>query len=69
MIALARFFDWRKALVIVKPETFIGWHRAWPENRGHLKLQHSKVHAGYRVESMPVPVGLHYECRLEKEAT
>ena len=27
MIALARFFDWREALVIVKPETFIGWHR------------------------------------------
>jgi transposase InsO family protein len=27
MIALARFFDWREALVIVKPETFIKWHR------------------------------------------
>jgi transposase InsO family protein len=27
MIALARFFDWREAVVIVKPETFIGWHR------------------------------------------
>jgi transposase InsO family protein len=27
MIALGRFFDWREALVIVKPETFIGWHR------------------------------------------
>src|SRR6202040_4327414 len=27
MIALARFFDWRDALVIVKPETFIRWHR------------------------------------------
>jgi len=27
MIALARFFDWRDALVIVKPETFIKWHR------------------------------------------
>ena len=28
MIALARFFDWREALVIVKPETFIKWHRS-----------------------------------------
>lgn len=27
MIALARFFNWREALVIVKPKTFIGWHR------------------------------------------
>jgi putative transposase len=27
MIALARFFDWRDALMIVKPETFIKWHR------------------------------------------
>jgi putative transposase len=27
MIALARFFDWRDALVIVKPETFLKWHR------------------------------------------
>jgi hypothetical protein len=28
MIALARFFDWRDALAIVKPATFIKWHRA-----------------------------------------
>ena len=27
MIALSRFFDWREALVIVKPETFLKWHR------------------------------------------
>lgn len=27
MVALARFFDWRNALVIVKPATFIKWHR------------------------------------------
>jgi transposase InsO family protein len=26
MATLARFFDWRDALVIVKPETFIKWH-------------------------------------------
>jgi len=25
---LARFFDWRSALLIVKPATLIGWHRA-----------------------------------------
>jgi hypothetical protein len=25
---LARLFDWRSALVIVKPATLIGWHRA-----------------------------------------
>jgi hypothetical protein len=27
MIALGRLFDWRAALVIVKPETFVKWHR------------------------------------------
>jgi len=27
MIAMARFFDWRDAIVVVKPETFIKWHR------------------------------------------
>jgi putative transposase len=27
LLALARFFDWRNALVIVKPEAFIKWHR------------------------------------------
>ena len=27
MLALARCFDWQDALVIVKPETFIKWHR------------------------------------------
>jgi hypothetical protein len=27
MVTLARFFDWHAALVIVKPETFIKWHR------------------------------------------
>jgi putative transposase len=27
MVTLARFFDWRNALVIVKPDTFIKWHR------------------------------------------
>ena len=25
---LARWFDWRSALVIVKPGTLLGWHRA-----------------------------------------
>jgi putative transposase len=24
---LSRWFDWRTALVVVKPETFIGWHK------------------------------------------
>ena len=27
MVALAKFFDWRDPLAIVKPETFVGWHR------------------------------------------
>jgi putative transposase len=27
MVGLAKFFNWRNALVIVKPETLVGWHR------------------------------------------
>ena len=27
MVLLSKFFDWREALVIVKPETFLKWHR------------------------------------------
>jgi putative transposase len=27
LATLARFFDWRSALVIVKPDTLLGWHR------------------------------------------
>ena len=26
MIGLAKFFAWREALVVVKPETFVKWH-------------------------------------------
>ena len=27
MVLLSRFFEWRNALVVVKPETFLKWHR------------------------------------------
>ena len=27
MVFLGRFFDWRSALVIVKPDTLLRWHR------------------------------------------
>jgi hypothetical protein len=27
LAALGKLFDWREALVVVKPETFINWHR------------------------------------------
>jgi putative transposase len=27
MVLLARLFDWRDALIVVKPETFVKWHR------------------------------------------
>ena len=46
MVLLSRFFDWREALVIVKPETFLKWHRTafrrfwgWKSrNRGRPRL-------------------------------
>src|SRR6476659_9767003 len=27
MLLLSKFFDWKKALINVKPETFTGWHK------------------------------------------
>ena len=27
MVTLGKFFDWRKALVVVQPQTFLRWHR------------------------------------------
>src|ERR1700732_4835616 len=27
LVLLSRWFDWRSALVVVQPETLIGWHR------------------------------------------
>ena len=27
MAALARLFDWKNALVVVKPDTLVRWHR------------------------------------------
>ena len=27
LVLLSRLFDWKKALLIVKPDTLIGWHR------------------------------------------
>ena len=41
----SRLFDWRRALVIVKPETLIGWHRKgfkvfwrWKSQAGRPRL-------------------------------
>jgi putative transposase len=27
MVMMAKLFDWKEALITVRPETFIGWHR------------------------------------------
>ena len=30
LVLLSRFFDWREAMVVVRPETLLRWHRsAW----------------------------------------
>ena len=46
---LSRWFDWRSALVIVRPETLIGWHRA-----GFRLLSRWKSRPG----RPPIPKGL-----------
>jgi putative transposase len=31
LLLLAKLFDWKNALVNVKPETFVGWHKQAPK--------------------------------------
>src|SRR5713101_496741 len=45
LLLWSRCFDWRNALVVVKPETLIGWHRGafqlfwrWKSRRGRPRL-------------------------------
>ena len=64
MVALARFFDWQHALVVVKPETFINWHRTafrrfWrgrsrPRGRPPLP-KNSRLTARSAENSLPIP--------------
>jgi putative transposase len=46
LLFLSRWFNWRNALVVVKPETFIGWHRRafqlfwrWKSRGGRPRLR------------------------------
>ena len=50
---LARWFDWRSALVIVKPATLIGWHRAAFRRFWHWKSKTDREAAGnYRSKEL-----------------
>jgi putative transposase len=49
LVLLGRWFDWRDALIVVKPRTFITWHR-----RGFRLFWHRKSAAGRR----PIPADL-----------
>jgi hypothetical protein len=43
LVLWSQLFDWRSALVIVKPETLIGWHRKGfkaPSARKHPQAHH-----------------------------
>jgi len=50
LVWLGRWFDWRQALTIVQPDTFIRWHR-----RGFRLFWHWKAHSG----RPPIPADLH----------
>ena len=55
---LARFFDWRSALVIVKPATLIGWHRAAFRKLWRLKSRPvGRPHPLSRGETLDPPDG------------
>jgi hypothetical protein len=61
LVVLARFFDWRAALTIVKPETLIP--DTPPEKLARPSGHH--IVAGLRVTAAPILAGLHHAYRLE----
>ena len=73
MATLSQMFPWSDALVNVKPDTLIRWHRkgGLPEPTqdsvpasGHRH----KLPVGFRIAKKSVLGGLHHEYRLVKEA-
>jgi hypothetical protein len=60
LVVLSRWFDWRNALSIVVPRTFIRWQRAG--------FRRHAIPIGLRVVSRPVLGGLHHEYGLEPKA-
>jgi hypothetical protein len=55
LVWLARWFDWRQALTIVKPDTFIRWHRQgfrlfwrWQSRSGRPRLPLERFSAALR---------------------
>ena len=54
LVLLSRWFDWRDALIVVKPRTFVAWHR-----KGFRLLWRWKSEAGRR----PIPVELQHLIR------
>ena len=77
MATLSQMFQWRDALVNVKPDTLIRWHRKgfrlfWPEPLQAPPPQGEHRHrlpAGHVVRSRPVLGGLRHEYWLEKVAS
>jgi hypothetical protein len=49
MVGLANFFDWRDALVIVKPETFVGRHQRGIKICWRGKSRAPQLHSTIRV--------------------
>jgi hypothetical protein len=47
LVLWSRFFNWREALMIVKPETLIGWHRS-------LSILYCSCHASWSSSSRKV---------------
>jgi putative transposase len=58
-VLLSRWFNWRDALIVVRPKTFVGWHR-----KGFRHFWRWKSEAGRR----PIPVKLqHLICKMARD--
>jgi putative transposase len=59
LVLLSRWFDWRDALTVVRPKTFVAWHR-----KGFRHFWRWKSEAGRR----PIPVKLqHLICEMARD--
>ena len=77
LVLWSRFFHWRDALMIVKPETPIGWHRKgfrlwwrWKSRLGRPRILEDlrRLPAACRIRIKDVLSGLHHEYWLEEIA-
>jgi hypothetical protein len=67
LVVLSRFFHWRDALVVVRPETMIRWHRAGWKLFWRLKSRPGRPPIPLKIQALIRPDG-ERECLVGRGA-